>query len=300
MPTCRLCQQETVVSDSCLPERWEGSVPATPYGSEEGVRKYVLDEGIELKPRCPMCGVRVGGYHHPFCDFEECPVCHGQAFGCNCVELASTGRPAIVNRFGPYLDSYSMSDAIRLTGAKRSQIENWVRSGWLVPKTAVGGTGNPREFSFANVVDISVGVRLSRFHIPFPALFRGEDPAGLRSLLAVPDKWLRMTDSQLAEVLVRGYSLGERRKIRSEQGFELAESAREWRRELHRKRQFRCADTRPREGNFYLRIWPEGTDYWWDWIVDAPVCVGDAAIVIDMRRLFEELEAETGDRWRDD
>ena len=40
----------------------------------------------EPDDRCHDCGVRVGGHHHQFCQFEECPTCGGQALGgCACM-----------------------------------------------------------------------------------------------------------------------------------------------------------------------------------------------------------------------
>lgn len=34
--------------------------------------------------RCHDCGIALGGKHHPGCDIEECPRCHGQLLSCNC------------------------------------------------------------------------------------------------------------------------------------------------------------------------------------------------------------------------
>lgn len=33
--------------------------------------------------RCHDCGVKKGGYHHPGCDWEECPGCHHQMLMCS-------------------------------------------------------------------------------------------------------------------------------------------------------------------------------------------------------------------------
>jgi hypothetical protein len=36
--------------------------------------------------RCHDCGIKPGGYHHPGCDVEECPACHGQIISCGCLD----------------------------------------------------------------------------------------------------------------------------------------------------------------------------------------------------------------------
>lgn len=33
---------------------------------------------------CGDCAVKYGQIHHWGCDNESCPVCHGQALGCEC------------------------------------------------------------------------------------------------------------------------------------------------------------------------------------------------------------------------
>ena len=35
--------------------------------------------------RCPDCNVRVGGFHHPGCEHEICPKCHGTLADCGCM-----------------------------------------------------------------------------------------------------------------------------------------------------------------------------------------------------------------------
>lgn len=48
------------------------------FGLERGSEPLMPDE------RCNDCGVAAGGFHHPTCDIEQCPVCFGQAIGCDC------------------------------------------------------------------------------------------------------------------------------------------------------------------------------------------------------------------------
>ena len=65
---------------------------------------------------------------------------------------------------------YSMRDVLTLTGARPSQIENWNRTGVLVPQVPSTGTGNFRAYAFPDVVACAMAVQLSRYHMPAPAI----------------------------------------------------------------------------------------------------------------------------------
>jgi hypothetical protein len=86
MAICEFCNKEMRLASSCK----QGDPDQMPFGSE---RKAELDEHLPdpLKTmlshdpeRCPDCKVEIGGYHHPGCDGEECPQCHGQLISCKC------------------------------------------------------------------------------------------------------------------------------------------------------------------------------------------------------------------------
>ncbi len=49
------------------------------YGEEKGYKS------ADARP-CRDCAVIKGQFHVPGCDFERCPVCDGQAMGCDCRE----------------------------------------------------------------------------------------------------------------------------------------------------------------------------------------------------------------------
>jgi DNA-binding transcriptional MerR regulator len=65
--------------------------------------------------------------------------------------------------------TYALADVIRLTGAKRPQIEYWVRKG-LIRGEFEHGTGLPRQFVFRNLVEIATAVDLTRLGLSTEAI----------------------------------------------------------------------------------------------------------------------------------
>ncbi len=86
MAKCEACGREMLIAPSCdpLPITDEGKTYARiPYGEGTWFGKDGLSRD-RIPERCGDCGVKLGGYHHPGCDREECPVCHEQRMGCDC------------------------------------------------------------------------------------------------------------------------------------------------------------------------------------------------------------------------
>lgn len=85
MAICEYCKREMTKADSCLVTHFiyeDGEeFGRVPFGMEERFGKFT-DEGQNA--RCPDCNVMYGCFHHPGCDWEECPRCGGQFLSCDC------------------------------------------------------------------------------------------------------------------------------------------------------------------------------------------------------------------------
>jgi hypothetical protein len=225
------------------------------------------------------------------------------------VQSKSKARGA---NMSPRVGIYYLADVMRLTNAKRSQVENWVRSGWLKPEgpmTTGGlqGIGHHRTFSFANLVDVAIGVRLSNAHIPFPKFFRDGSTNTLRGLV-FPDYWSHIagkTDAEIGELVTEGWTAEEWDDALAGSGLGRDEHVAML---IQRQRQdadasraawtaFKDPSTRPNDGLFILTVTIEQGIYTVYWQHDGPITVFDTALVINLGTIFEDLEDSTGDRW---
>lgn len=71
MAMCKYCHQDMTDADGCTVTEFDG-VPR------------LTDHFAEPSGRCHDCGARHGHQHHPGCDVERCPTCHGQLISCDC------------------------------------------------------------------------------------------------------------------------------------------------------------------------------------------------------------------------
>ena len=86
MSKCKTCQREMRTADGCTPAMYEyadgeAHLPIR-YGQE---RRHQGPNGMPPE-RCDDCRARLGHYHHPGCDMEDCPRCGRQAITCGCGE----------------------------------------------------------------------------------------------------------------------------------------------------------------------------------------------------------------------
>lgn len=84
MAVCEYCKKDMLKANGCIP------VPFPHKGRNYAPIKvgdpYDPYAGAKPGTRCGDCNALIGHYHHPGCDMERCPVCHGQALGCDCLD----------------------------------------------------------------------------------------------------------------------------------------------------------------------------------------------------------------------
>ncbi len=75
MAECWFCHREMTTADSCSDQH------LTADGMRYEMVRFGEEEdwtAPEESARCGDCGVVPGGIHHPNCDIQQCPLCHGQ------------------------------------------------------------------------------------------------------------------------------------------------------------------------------------------------------------------------------
>ena len=78
MALCSYCMLEMTTSLSCSLEALHRD------GVHIALAPHRRANGRSRGTTCGDCGVASGGWHHPGCDLQRCPTCHGQLLSCGC------------------------------------------------------------------------------------------------------------------------------------------------------------------------------------------------------------------------
>jgi hypothetical protein len=81
MATCEYCEQEMTTGATCTVRRLHVEGAVVRLAPHRPPRR----RGVTSGERCGDCGVRPGGFHHPGCDLQRCPLCHDQLLSCACI-----------------------------------------------------------------------------------------------------------------------------------------------------------------------------------------------------------------------
>ena len=105
MAECKACKQDMLTADGCTVQFYSD------FGDEKDYLRLRYEGGYGQE-RCGDCGCKVGQFHHPGCDVERCPKCHGQCISCDCPKATEKEpRNKLVDRFweqlDPSIDGYS-------------------------------------------------------------------------------------------------------------------------------------------------------------------------------------------------
>lgn len=83
MSECKFCHKDMSADETrgCTGNEAITYADGETYPTVSYFNEYREDEPDH---HCHDCNVSVGQKHHPGCDMEECPRCHGQLISCGC------------------------------------------------------------------------------------------------------------------------------------------------------------------------------------------------------------------------
>jgi hypothetical protein len=99
---CKTCGADKRTTSSCIDRTvFVDGVEYSPV--RWGHEKWFDSKSEQDCDSCVVCGVSVGGVHHPVCDFEACPKCGQQIFACGCRKDGVYRRTTLLERLLDFL-----------------------------------------------------------------------------------------------------------------------------------------------------------------------------------------------------
>lgn len=175
MAVCTWCDREMTSARSCSASELHLR------GEPVAMIRFGDELGWGRPSRCHDCGVGRGGFHHPGCDMQRCPLCGGQMLSCGCrfdedrlgeLELDSCGNPM---------------ERVVIDG--REVIVHYVD---IPEKDKAVVRGIPCTTALRTVIDIAPDVDLD-------VLRRIVDDCLDRELFSVDEAWDRLSELDMAD-----------------------------------------------------------------------------------------------------
>lgn len=200
MAVCAWCQREMQTAATCTVEAMHRDgkcIEMIPWGKERG-RKTTA--------RCGDCNVTRGGFHHPGCDMQRCPLCRRQMVSCGCrfdedgpveaavpiemaLPLARMADPPGELVEGPFPDANGDPTEIRLLDTGDEATIHYVD----VPEGDVTVVrGIPCTTALRTVIDLAPSMEAEH-------LGRVVDDALRRELFTVEEARARLAEPDMAE-----------------------------------------------------------------------------------------------------
>lgn len=182
MAVCSWCESEMTRAQTCTVTAFHvdgAPIPLAPFRGWRG-----RSGGDD---RCGSCGVGPGGWHHPGCDLQRCPLCHGQLCSCGC-RFDEDGPEEWGDEFMPYgVDANGVLTEITRTDG----LEVVLHFADIPASDVTEVRGIPVTTPLRTVIDLAPEVETDR-------LVAMVEDCLERRLFSVEEAWRRLAEPDMA------------------------------------------------------------------------------------------------------
>ena len=89
MAACAFCKREKGIAKGCA--RMQLEINGLKYERIRVGEKSDYYNGKPPNARCADCNAQMGGFHHPGCSYETCPLCGLPRVSCTCERSTNGG-----------------------------------------------------------------------------------------------------------------------------------------------------------------------------------------------------------------